>query len=175
MNYLARLRAEISGERHPSELTKPTNGPSVSFVSTPSRHVSRIERINAPLLDPATETLRQRELSNPSPNAPEVFSLSPPDDPTNDDEALQERVAIMMEGNGWNEATALLEARWDARRERCWRGFLRNAQRVLEAPAAHREGLLALYQTEASRRYGKAAGEIMTSELRGWVMARAVH
>lgn len=108
-------------------------------------------------------------------NAPEVFTFSPPGDPTNDDEALQERIAIMMEGNGWDTAKVLQEARWQADKERCWRGFLRNAQRVLEAPAHKRDVLLTLYQVEAARRYGQAAGANMAGSLSAWVKARAVH
>ena len=107
--------------------------------------------------------------------ANEIFSFSPPGDPANDDEALQERVAIMMEGNGWDEATALQEARWQADRERCWRAFLRNAQRVLEAPAHGRAVLLAQYQIEAIGRFGESAGMNMACGLRAWVKERAVH
>ena len=105
----------------------------------------------------------------------ELFEFNQPSDPANDDEALQERVAIMMEGNGWNEAKALQEARWQEDKERCWRGFLSNAKRVLEAPAHQRDTLLTLYQTEAVRRYGQPAGEIMASGLRAWVIARGGH
>jgi len=108
-------------------------------------------------------------------NVSEVFCFSPAGDPTNDDEALQERAAIMMEGNGWDAATALQEAHWQADRERCWRAFLRNAQRVLEAPAHKRDVLLTLYQVEAARRYGQAAGANMAGSLSAWVKARAVH
>lgn len=118
-----------------------------------------------PIPAPATEASRQREL----------FEFTPPGDPANDDEALQERVAIMMEGNGWDAATALQEARWQADRERCWRSFLRNAKRVLEAPPAQREGLLVRYQEEASRRYGERTGADMAGSLRCWVEARRVH
>ncbi len=35
--------------------------------------------------------------------------------------------------------------------ERCWRAFLRDAQRVLEAPVHERKGLLSTYQTERPR------------------------
>ncbi len=106
---------------------------------------------------------------------PEVFAFSPPGDPANDDEALQERVAIMMEGNGWDEATALREAGWCADRERCWRTFLRNAERVLQAPKAEREALLARYRAEAERRYGEATGRDMAASLRSWVSGQGVH
>ncbi len=123
-----------------------------------------------PLPDPAAEARRQRVLANP-----EVFDFSPPGDPANDTEALAERVAIMMEANGWDDATALREARWDADRERCWRAFLRNAQRVLQAPTPEREALLGRYRAEAERRYGEATGRDMALSLRGWVLARGVH
>ncbi len=120
--------------------------------------------------DPAAEARRQRVLANP-----EVFAFNPPGDPANDTEALAERVAIMMEANGWDEVTALREARWHADRERCWRAFLRNAARVLQAPKAEREALLARYRAEAERRYGEATGRDMALSLRGWVLARGVH
>lgn len=105
----------------------------------------------------------------------ELFIFAPPGDPANDDEALQERAAIMAEANGWNDATALKEARWQADKERCWRTFLRNAARILVAPEAEREGLLAQYRAEADRRYGERTGADMGTSLRGWVEARAVH
>jgi len=102
----------------------------------------------------------------------EVFQFAPPDDPANDDEALQERVAIMMESNRWDEATALREARWQADRERCWRTFLGNARRILDAPTPQREPLLARYQLEATYRYENAAGADMAASMRNWVSAR---
>ena len=105
----------------------------------------------------------------------EVFSFSAPGDPANDSEALAERAAIMAEANGWNDATAMQEARWQADRERCWRAFLCNAKQILEAPAHQRDKLLALYQIEATRRYGQAAGADMAGSLRSWIKARGVH
>lgn len=47
---------------------------------------------------------RRRLLAAPqeAANAPEVFCFSPPGDPVNGDEALQERMAIMMESNHWD-------------------------------------------------------------------------
>jgi len=63
MSYLDRLKADISGMRQPCELTKPTKAPSVSFVSTPSRRISEIERANDLLPDPAAEARRQRVLA----------------------------------------------------------------------------------------------------------------
>ena len=101
----------------------------------------------------------------------EVFCFTPPGDHGNDDEALQERVAIMME-SGMDEATALQEARWNADRERCWRGFLRNAQRVLDASLSQREDLLAQYRKEAIRRYGDVTGDDMADSLRAWVTTK---
>lgn len=120
-------------------------------------------------------TLATLALANLPKADAELFEFNPPGDPANDDEALQERVAIMMEGNGWDEAKALREARWQVDKERCWRGFLRNAERVLAAPQAHREGLLALYQQEAASRYGQGAASVLTESLRNWITARKVH
>ena len=105
----------------------------------------------------------------------ELFIFNPPGDPANDYAALQERVAIMMEGNGWDEATALREVRWDAERERCWQGFLGNAQHVLDAPKAHWEGLLTRFQAEATERYGKQTGADMAGSLRNWIATRGLH
>ena len=101
----------------------------------------------------------------------ESFDFNPPSNPANDDEALQERVAMMME-SGMDEATALQEARWNADRERCWRGFLRNAQRVLDASLSQREDLLAQYRKEAIRRYGDVTGDNMADSLRAWVTTK---
>ncbi len=75
---------------------------------------------------------------------PELFTFAPPGDPANDTEALAERAAIMAVENGWNDAQALQEARWQADRERCWRVFLANAKRVLQSPRAEREQMLDL-------------------------------
>ncbi len=75
-------------------------------------------------------------------------------------------VAIMMEANGLDEATALREARWQADREKCWRAFLRNAQGIGAAPKQHRERLLARYQSEAIKRYGVRTGLDMVESLR---------
>jgi len=104
----------------------------------------------------------------------DTFEFAPPSDPT-DDEASHERVAIMMEDNGWDEATALQEARWDVDRQTCWQRFLRNAQRILNAPETLREGLLALYQEEATARYGDRTGADMAASLRNWVAKSGLH
>jgi len=125
--------------------------------------------------DRPAEGRRRQALTIPAANESELFDFNPPNDPANDDEALQERAAIMAESNGWDAATALQEARWEADRERCWRGFLRNAGRILEAPAHTRDALLGQYQAEATRRYGQAAGANMAQSLRGWVRAKEVH
>lgn len=107
-----------------------------------------------------------------APGPAEYFDFAPPGDPANDDEALAERVAIMVEGNGWDEATALREARWAADRERCWRVFLRNAARVLAAPAPEHAALLARYRAEAATRYGADTAQRMAQGLALWVSAR---
>lgn len=105
----------------------------------------------------------------------DLFTFAPPGDPVNDAEALAERAAIMAVENGMDDATALQEARWQADRERCWRVFLCNAQRILEAPAHDQDGLFTTYQVEAARRYGEATGRDMAQSLRSWVRAKAVH
>lgn len=112
--------------------------------------------------------------ANPAPQ-PELFQFAPPGDPANDGEALAERAAIMGVENGWNEATALQEARWQADRERCWRAFLSNAERVLARPEHEHKALLRRYEDEATRRYGKDTGAIMVQSLTSWIAARAVH
>ncbi len=105
----------------------------------------------------------------------EFFDFAPPGDPANDDEAFRERAAIMAEANGWNDAAALQEARWEADRERCWRAFLRNAARVQAAPKAEREALLARYRAEAGRRYGERTALDMAESLASWVSGHGVH
>lgn len=125
------------------------------------------------LPDPATEARRQTGDPTGAPTG--VFDFSPPGDPANEDEALQERAAIMIEANGWDEATALREARWQADRERCWRTFLRNAARVLAAPEDEREALLAGYRAQAERRYGERAARDMAQSLASWVRGQGVH
>jgi hypothetical protein len=103
------------------------------------------------------------------------FDFTPLGDPTNDDEALRERAAIIAEASGWNNARALQEARWQSDRERCWRTFLRHAGRVQAAPEAQREAILAAYEAGAIRRYGEATGAEMARSLASWVRARGVH
>ena len=105
----------------------------------------------------------------------EVFSFTPPGDPANDAEAVSERAAIMAVENGWDEDRALQEARWTLDRERCWRAFLRNAERILAAPGAKHGAMLAIYQAEAIRRYGESTGRDMALSLSSWVRARRVH
>lgn len=105
----------------------------------------------------------------------EQFIFAPPGDAANDEEAIKERAAIMGVENGLNDATALKEARWQADRERAWRAFLLNAERVLRAPEAQRETLLIQYQAEATRRYGAATGRDMARSMASWITARAVH
>ena len=151
MSYLDRLKRKIPEKAPECDATKGSKAPYVPFVA------------------PVSAPLRQITAAN------EIFTFSPPGDPTNDDEALQERVALMMEGNGWTEDRALQEARWHADRERCWRTFQINARRVLEAPRHQQRQLLARFQSEASDRYGAASGAIMAEELRNWVTARRVH
>lgn len=105
-----------------------------------------------------------------------TFQFTTPSNPANDGEALRERAAIMAVENGWNETTALQEARWTLDRERCWRAFLLNAERVLAAPGApKREAMLVIYKAEAIHRYGESTGTDMALSLASWVWARRVH
>lgn len=53
MSYLARLKAEISEKRSPSELTELTKGASVSFVSTEGSRFSEIDRAGDDIERPA--------------------------------------------------------------------------------------------------------------------------
>ncbi len=99
----------------------------------------------------------------------ELFTFNPPGDPANDDEALRERAAIMAVENGWDEVKALQEARWCADRERCWRGFQLNAERILGVPRARREAWLARYQREASARYGESTAANMALSMAAWI------
>lgn len=103
------------------------------------------------------------------------FCFSPPSDPTSEDHAFQEQAVIMMEANGWDEATALQEARWQSDRERCWQGFLLNADLIQKAPKNHREALLTSYQEEAGLRYGEATARDMAKTMWHWIQARGVH
>ena len=105
----------------------------------------------------------------------EQFEFSPPSDPANDAEALEERAAIIAEGCGIDQARALQEARWQADRERCWRVFMGNAERILNVPAARRETMLADYRARAAQRYGEATARDMAGTLRNWVNGRGVH
>ncbi len=110
-----------------------------------------------------------------SPLRQELFVFNPPESTPNDDEALQERVAITMEGNCWDATRALQEARWATDKERCWSGFLLNAKCILDNPRHQLGRLLARYRTEAINRYGENAGAIMTEAMSDWVTARRVH
>lgn len=73
------------------------------------------------------------------------------------------------------ELLAILEARWQADRERCWRAFLRNAARVQGAPEGEREALVARYRAEAERRYGERTALDMAQSLASWVRGQGVH
>lgn len=132
---------------------------------------------SSPLARLATLALANSPGGNPgrAESTAQGFEFSAPPDPASDAEALQERAAIISEGCGINPAQALQEARWAAHREQCWRVFIRNAARILEAPAQERHCLLFQYQDEAVRRYGQAPGGHMAAEMRAWITARAVH
>lgn len=142
MSYLARLKIEFSAKHLPRELTKPTEGPSVSFVGAQGRHIPEFEEADDP--------------------GPALFDFAPPGDPESDREAIVERAAIIAEGCGMDPAQALQEALWKAHLERAWRAFLRNAEHVLGAPEAARAGLLDRYHAggrEPLRRGGGAERE----------------
>jgi hypothetical protein len=94
-------------------------------------------------------------------------------DPDSDREALEERAAIIAEGEGLDRVRALQEAVWQADRERTWRAFIRNARRILDAPEGARVGLLDRYHLEAAGRYGEAIARHMAETMHGWVAARA--
>ncbi len=163
-NYLSRLKQLDDGKNSHNTpdtvLTKLTEGTCVSNVSSYMGHIEKkIIATEAQTVTHTNERIADTEL----------FTFNPPGDPVNDDEALQERVAIMMEGNGWDEATALREARWDADRGRCWRGFLLNAKRILSAPRAQREALLGRYRREANERYGEATAANMAMSMAAWI------
>lgn len=148
MSYLDRLKRKIGKDVPGGEATKGAKAPYVPFVAT----------LPAPL----------RQIS-------EQFAFSPASDPVSDAEALQERAAIIAEGCGLDQAQALQEARWHAHREQCWRVFLVNAQRILEAPMHRRNEMLANYQGEASRRYGEATARDIAGTMRNWIAGKAAH
>lgn len=154
MNW--RDRVALALENTPgSEPTKPTEPPFVGSVSAAQ--------------GPFGASGATAEPGRPR---PEPFDFAPPGDSESDAEALAERAAIMAEANGWDDTRALQEARWQAERERAWRAFLRNAQRVLDAPLRRRGALLSAYEREAAQRYGQAIGSSMAATLRQWVNAR---
>ncbi len=155
-------------------ITCNTQQSSVQARKAVAQHMHTAQQALLPVSRPSPCNTQQAAVDvNTAAN--EMFCFSPPGVSANEDESLQERVAIMMEANRWDEATAIKEARWQADKDRCWQGFRRNAQRVLAAPESEREVLLARYQAEATRRYGQAAGENMAGSLRAWVIARRVH
>ena len=53
--------------------------------------------------------------------------------------------------------------------------FLCNTERILKAPDARREALLAGYQAEAARRYGEASARDMAASMRTWIAAKWIH
>ena len=67
------------------------------------------------------------------------------------------------------------EARWQAERELAWQTFIANARRIIEAPLAQREILLAIYGVEATRRFGPRMGTDMMKSMASWVRLKGVH
>lgn len=174
---MSRLKALLHVARPSNRNTQqpyPVSGRGVLHVASTSRncnatvqpngvaelHVALAKKRNAQLLDRSTRR--------------ELFTFAPPGDPANDDEALKERVAIMIEG-GMDESRALQEARWHTDRERAWRAFIRNAGRILAAPESQHGAFISIYQKEAARRYGASTGTDMAKSLASWVTARRVH
>jgi hypothetical protein len=102
----------------------------------------------------------------------ELFDFAPPCDAESDREALEERIAILIERNGSDETTARREAALQADREMAWRAFLHNAQRILDAPEPARAALLERYDVEAQARYGEPIAGYMAGTMRRWVAAR---
>ena len=72
-------------------------------------------------------------------------------------------------------AGALLEARWEEHRERCWLAFLDNASAILARPRRDQDSLLHRYEEEAARLYGVGTAADMAASLRSWIEARRVH
>lgn len=149
------------------KLSPPDNINIVGDESAVDRWIPVIRRYKPQII----EVLHEAASDLAPDNRQETFEFSPPGDPANDDEALLERVAIMMK-SGMDGATALQEARWNAGRERCLHGFLRNAQRIQDAPSAQREELLTQYKMEATRRYGDPTGAYMADSLRARVTTK---
>lgn len=117
----------------------------------------------------ATAQPDELQVARPRECNAQLFDFAPPNDPENDAEALAERVAIMMEGNGWTESTARREAQWHADRERAWRVFIANAGRILAATEGRRAALLDRYHIEAAARYSEATAATMAGSMRGWI------
>jgi hypothetical protein len=132
------------------------------------------------LLDLARSALPSVPASSPGCAQPvaeapdtELFDFALLTDPDSDQEALEERAAIVAEGCGVAPTQALREARWQAEREQTWRAFLRNARRILDAPAGQRRALLERYHAEAAAHYGEPTAGFMVGTMRRLVAARA--
>ncbi len=104
----------------------------------------------------------------------ELFIFAGPADPGSDAEAIAERISIMAEANGWDDATALQEARWEVDRERCWRRFIQYASVILKAPARLWTAMLEEYQVCAARRFGANVAAGMRETMQIWVDTRVV-
>jgi len=92
VSYLARLKADDSEKCLPRQLTKPTEAPSVSSVSAPSRHISEIgARVPPP--NPDAEARRQRVLA--------MFQESP-----------SIRYAVVVDDPNTNPVILALGVRW---------------------------------------------------------------
>ena len=83
MSYLARWKAEFPEKRLVGEPTKPTKAPSVSYVSTLSRHISEVKGTEArsdTLPDPRAEARRQRVLAMLAENPTKRYAMLTQDD-----------------------------------------------------------------------------------------------
>jgi len=100
----------------------------------------------------------------------EVFSFLRP----NDTESREPAEAV-GQAYAANEARARQEAGWEAERELAWQTFIGNARRIIEAPLAQREILLAIYGVEATRRFGPRMGTDMMKSMASWVRLKGVH
>jgi hypothetical protein len=102
-----------------------------------------------------------------------VFKFAGAPLPDDEHEALLERAAIIAEGCRMDYVQALQEARWQAERERAWRIFRLNAERILAIQEIHRGAWLDRYEYEARLRYGASVARDMTEMMRKWIAQRS--
>jgi hypothetical protein len=90
-------------------------------------------------------------------------------------EFAEERAGILEFDAGFDRAEAERRAAEETERFRreCF-DRLRNARRIIDAPAARRDALLAQYEDEAIRRYGSEIGVLLGREMLAYVRYRLV-